>query len=137
MGTNCAPLVADLFLFCYEADFMLSISDNNQADVAEAFSYTSRYLNDLLNIDNLYFEETVSQIYHTDLPLNKANSSDSEDNKNTFLTSMLLNQGYQYHKLLMIFSKFDYRHSELIVKCSICLKTLLQQGISEPVFYGN
>ena len=30
MGTNCAPLVADLFLFCYERDFMLSLSENNQ-----------------------------------------------------------------------------------------------------------
>ena len=33
MGTNCAPLAADLFLFCYERDFMLSLSDNNQADI--------------------------------------------------------------------------------------------------------
>ena len=32
MGTNCAPLVADLFLLCYERDFMLSLSDNNQTD---------------------------------------------------------------------------------------------------------
>ena len=37
MGTNCAPLVADLFLFCYERDFMLSLSDNNQTDIIEAF----------------------------------------------------------------------------------------------------
>ena len=44
MGTNCAPLVADLFLFCYERDFMLSLSDNNQADIVEAF--TSRYLDE-------------------------------------------------------------------------------------------
>ena len=44
MGTNCAPLVADLFLFCYERDFMLSLSDNNQADIIEAFNSTSRYL---------------------------------------------------------------------------------------------
>ena len=36
MGTNCAPLVADLFLFCYESDFMLSLSDNNQTDIIEA-----------------------------------------------------------------------------------------------------
>ena len=43
MGTNCAPLVADLFLFCYERDFMLSLSDNNQSDVIEAFNSTSRY----------------------------------------------------------------------------------------------
>ena len=47
MGTNCAPLVADLFLFCYERDFMLSLSDNNQADIIEAFNSTSRYLDDL------------------------------------------------------------------------------------------
>ena len=57
MGTNCAPLVADLFLFCYERDYMLSISDNNQADVVEAFFSTSWYLDDLLNIDYPYFEQ--------------------------------------------------------------------------------
>ena len=46
MGTNYAPLVADLFLFCYEKDFMLSLSDNNRADIIEAFNSTSRYLDD-------------------------------------------------------------------------------------------
>ena len=46
MGTNCAPLVADLFLFCYERDFMLSLSDSNQTDIIEAFNSTSRYLDD-------------------------------------------------------------------------------------------
>ena len=67
MGTNCAPLVADLFLFCYERDFMLSLSDNNQADIIEAFNSTSRYLDELLNIDNPYFEQMVGQIYPTDI----------------------------------------------------------------------
>ena len=38
MGTNCTPLVADFFLFCYERDFMLSLSDNNQIDIIEAFN---------------------------------------------------------------------------------------------------
>ena len=33
MSTNCAPLVADLFLFCYERDFMMSLSDDKQADI--------------------------------------------------------------------------------------------------------
>ena len=78
MGTNCAPLVAYLFLFCYERDFMLSLSDNNQADIIEAFNSTSRYLDDLLNIDNPYFEQMVSQIYPTELQFNKANFSDTE-----------------------------------------------------------
>ena len=78
IGTNSAPLVADLFLFCYERDFKLSLSDNNQADIIEAFNSTSRYLDDLLNIDNHYFEQMVGQIYPTELQLNKANSSDTE-----------------------------------------------------------
>ena len=78
MGTNCAPLVADLFLFCYERDFMLSLSDNNQADIIEAFNSTSGYLDDLLHIDNPYFEQIVGQIYPAELQLNKANYSDTE-----------------------------------------------------------
>ena len=77
MGTNCAPLIADLFLFCYERDFMLSLSDNNQTDI-ETFNSTSRNLDALLNIDNPYFEQMVGQIYPTELQLNKANSSDTE-----------------------------------------------------------
>ena len=68
----------DLVLFCYERDFILSLSDNNQADIIEAFNSTSRYLDDLLNIDNPYFEQMVGQIYPTELQLNKANSSDTE-----------------------------------------------------------
>ena len=40
MGTNCAPLVADLFLFCYERDFIKSLSDDKQADVIDAFNTT-------------------------------------------------------------------------------------------------
>ena len=43
MGTNCAPLVADLFLFCYKRDFMVSLFDDKQADVIDAFNTTSRY----------------------------------------------------------------------------------------------
>ena len=78
MGTNCAPLVADLFLFCYERDFMTSLSDVKQAEILEAFKSTSRYLDDLLNIDNPYFEGMVNRIYPPELQLNKANTSDTE-----------------------------------------------------------
>ena len=78
MGTNCAPLVADLFLFCYERDFMMSLSDDKQADVIDAFNTTSRYLDDILNIYNVYFDNMVSQIYPSELQLNKAYTSDTE-----------------------------------------------------------
>ena len=78
MGTNCAPLVADLFLFCYERDFMTSLSDDKQSEIIEAFKSTSRYLDDNLNIDNPYFEGMVNRIYPPELQLNKANASDTE-----------------------------------------------------------
>ena len=57
--------------------------------------------------------------------------------RNLFLTAKLLKQGYRYHKIRKAFSKFYHRHPELIVKNSIGLKTHLQQGISEPIFYGD
>ena len=77
MGTNCAPLVADLFLFCYERDFM-SFSEDNQSGVIEAFNSTSRYLDDLLNIYNNFFDCMVNRIYPSELQLNKADVSDTE-----------------------------------------------------------
>ena len=67
MGTNCAPLVAGLFFFRYERDFLLSLSEDNQSNVIEAFSSTSRYLDDLLNIDNNFFDSMVNRIYPSEL----------------------------------------------------------------------
>ena len=78
MGTNCAPLVADVFLFCCERDFMLPLSGNNQTDIIEAWYSTSRYLDDLLYINNPYFEQMVGQIYPNELQSNKANPSVTE-----------------------------------------------------------
>ena len=57
---------------------MTSFSDDNQADIIEAFKSTSSYLDDLLNIDNPCFEEMVNQIYPPELQLNTANTSDTE-----------------------------------------------------------
>ena len=54
------------------------LSEEKQSDVSEAFSSTSRYLGDLLNIDNNYFDGLISQIYPSELQFNKANSSETE-----------------------------------------------------------
>ena len=54
-----------------------------------------------------------------------------------YLTAELSKQGYRYHKIRKPFFKFYHRHSELIVEYHIGLKTLLQQGISEPIFNGD
>ena len=57
---------------------MLSLADNKQIDIIEAFNSTSRYLDYLINIDNPYFEQMVSQIYPTELQLNSTNSSNTK-----------------------------------------------------------
>ena len=167
------------------------------------FKLTSSYLDDLLNIDNPYFEGMVNQIYPSELQLNKANISDTEapfldlhlsvangfvsskiydkrddfdfdivnfpfldgdvprrasygvyisqlirfarvcnhvtdfNGRNKCLTAKLLQQGYRYHKLRKTFSKFYRRHYELISKYNVGLKALLDEGLSEPEFYGD
>ena len=72
MDTHCAPLVADVFLFCYERDFMIPLSDDKQTDIIDALNITSRYLDNILNINNVHFDNMVSQIYHSELQLNKS-----------------------------------------------------------------
>ena len=67
MGTYCAPLFADLFLFCYERDFRMSLSDDKQADIIDALNTKSRYLRDIININNVYFDTMVIQIYPSEL----------------------------------------------------------------------
>ena len=78
MGTNCAPLVADLNLVCYERDVIKSLTKEKRYDLIDAFNSTSRHLDDLLNIDNIHFEHMVHRIYPAELQLNKANASDTE-----------------------------------------------------------
>ena len=105
MGTNCVPLVAVLFLFCYERDFMLSLSDANQSEVIEAFNSTSRYLDDLLNIANNFFDSMINHIYPSKLQLNKANVSETEA---SFLDLHLsISDGFVLTKILDKWGDFD------------------------------
>ena len=57
---------------------MMSLSDDKQADVIDALSTTSRYLDDILNIDHVYFDNMVGHIYPSEFQLNKANTSDTK-----------------------------------------------------------
>ena len=72
------PGAGQLLTFCYERDFTMSFSDDKQADVIDAFNTTSRYLDDVSIINNVYFDNMVNQIYPSELQLNKANTSDTE-----------------------------------------------------------
>ena len=68
----------------------------------------------------------------------RASSNLSDFNcRNKALTAKLLRQGYRYFRLRKVFSKFYRRHSALVEKYNVGLKILLQQGMSEPEFYGD
>ena len=83
----------------------------------------------------LYFYGVyISQLIH----FARASSSVNDFNcRNKALIAKLLRQGYRYHKLRKTFSKFYRRHSGLVEKYNVSLRKLLQQGISEPEFYGD
>ena len=67
MDTYCAPLVADLSLFCYKKDTIISLSDDVQADIIDAFNTIFRYLDDSLNINNTFIDYMVSQMYPSEI----------------------------------------------------------------------
>ena len=63
-GTNCAPLSTDLFLFFYERDLVILLSDDNQAVVTEAFISTSRCIDDLLVLTILVYKVCLIKFIH-------------------------------------------------------------------------
>ena len=76
MGTNCAPLIADLFLYCFERDFMSNLQKSKRFDLIDKFNDTSRYLDAIFTIDNPEFAEHIPDINPRELQLNKANALD-------------------------------------------------------------
>ena len=65
------------------------LSDDKQADIVDVFNTTSKYLDDILNI-NVYFDNMVSQIYPSELQLNKANTSDTKAAFKTCICQFLM-----------------------------------------------
>ena len=79
MGTNCAPLLLTCFCSAMRGtSCSKSLTKEKRYDLIDAFNSTSRYLDALLNIDNIHFEHMVHRIYPAELQLNKANASDTE-----------------------------------------------------------
>jgi hypothetical protein len=63
MGTNCAPLLADVFLYSFEAEFVQKLLRDNNKKLAVSFSHTFRYIDDVLSINNHNFHNYVRLIY--------------------------------------------------------------------------
>ena len=63
MGTNCIPLLADLFLYSCEADFIQGLLKKNEKKLARSFNFTLRYIDDVLSLNNSRFGDFVDSIY--------------------------------------------------------------------------
>jgi hypothetical protein len=68
MGTNCAPLLSDLFLYSYESEFLQKLVKNKKIHEARVFNFTYRYIDDVLSINNSRFAEFLTLIYPPELP---------------------------------------------------------------------
>ena len=69
MGTNCAPLLADIFLYSYEAEFIQSLLSTGRKQLASRFNFTYRYIDDVLSINNPEFEDYMGQMYPVELEI--------------------------------------------------------------------
>ena len=76
MGTNCAPLLADLFLYSYEAEFVQKLLRDNNKKLAVSFNHTFRYIDDVLSINNHNFHNYVHLIYPDELEIKDTTESD-------------------------------------------------------------
>ena len=75
MGTNCAPLIADIFLYSYEADFIQSLLSTGKKHLASRFNLTYRYIDDVLSINNPEFENYLGQMYPAELEIKETTES--------------------------------------------------------------
>ena len=77
MGTNCAPLLADIFLYSYEAEFIQSLLSTGKEKLASQFNFTYRYIDDVLLINNPDFENYLGQMYPAELEIKDTTESNT------------------------------------------------------------
>ena len=77
MGTNCAPLLADLFLYSYEAEFIQSLLSAGRKRLASQFNFTHRYMDEVLSVNNPDFENYLGQMYPPELEIKDSTESNT------------------------------------------------------------
>ena len=76
MGTNCVPLLSDLFLYSYESEFLVNMIRGGHRKFARSFNLCYRYTDELIVFNNQTFWNYVKEIYSSKLTVEKANTSD-------------------------------------------------------------
>jgi hypothetical protein len=76
MGTNCAPLLSELFLYSYEADFIQGLLKKNEKKLARSFNFTFRYIADVLSLNNYRFDDFNDHIYPIGIEIKDTTDTD-------------------------------------------------------------
>jgi hypothetical protein len=113
MGTHCDPLLANLFLYSYEADFIHRLLKKNEKNLAPSFNFTFCYIDDVLSLNNSWFGDFVDRIYPIELEIKDFLV------KGLLLTRKLLNQWYLLVKWKSSLRMFDCRHHDLVDRYGI------------------
>ena len=77
MGTNCVPLLADIFLYSHEAEFIQSLLSTGRKQLASQFNFTYRYIDDVLSINNPEFDNYLGQMYPVELEIKDTTDSNT------------------------------------------------------------
>ena len=77
MGTNCPPLLVDIFLYSYELEFIQSLLSTERKQLASRFNFTHRYIDDVLSINNPEFENYLGQMYPVELEIKDTTESNT------------------------------------------------------------
>jgi hypothetical protein len=111
MGTNCAPLLADLFLYSHESEFLQKLVKDKKIHEARAFNFTYRYIDDILSINNSRFAEFLPLIYPPELEVKETTSSASS----TSFLDLYLEFDYSGQLSTKIYDKRDDFNFKIII----------------------
>ncbi|KAK3085993.1 hypothetical protein FSP39_011818 [Pinctada imbricata] len=103
MGTNCAPLLADIFLYSYEAEFIQSLVSDGKRYLASNFNFTYRYIGDVLSINNPKFADYLSSIYPSELEVKET----TETNNSASYLDIMLSYDTDGHLNTSLYDKRD------------------------------
>ncbi|KAK3085568.1 hypothetical protein FSP39_005430 [Pinctada imbricata] len=103
MGTNCAPLLADIFLYSYEAEFIQSLVSEGKRYLASDFNFTNRYIDDVLSINNPKFADYLSSIYPSELEVKET----TETNNSASYLDIMLSYDIDGHMNTSLYDKRD------------------------------
>ena len=103
MGTNYAPLLADVFLYSYETDFIQSLLSTGKKKLASQFNFTYRYVDDVLSINNPDFENYLGQMYPAEL----VNQNTKQSNTSVSYLDLFLSIGRDGQLRTSLYDKRD------------------------------